>query len=73
MAEKKKSSTKAKKSESKSKGPKSTLDAAKEAKAKKVSSGTSESGSAGYSICENQKAVTESYRKGWDSIFSKKR
>jgi hypothetical protein len=72
MSEKKKSTTKAKKPESKSKKVKSTQDAAADSKSVKPSDEVSESGSAGYSIGENQKAVTESYRKGWDSIFSKK-
>ena len=30
-------------------------------------------GAAGYSIGERQKAVTNKYRQGWDSIFGKKR
>ena len=76
MAEtKKKITAKKKKPEAKS-SPKSevktTVDSAADAKAAKSPGDAAESGSAGYTIGENQKAVTESYRKGWDSIFSKK-
>ena len=78
MAEKKKSTAKAKKSEPKSKKVKGTLEAAAEAKALQVSPDTSDSGSVDsgpedYSLGEGQKTVTNSYRKGWDAIFSTKR
>jgi len=73
MAEKKKSTAKAKKSEPKSTKVKGTLEVAAEAKALKESPDTSDSGPADYNIGEGQKTVTNSYRKGWDAIFFTKR